>query len=277
MTRDPHSEPAKALHALGIEVVKGDCLDRASLEAAFQGADAVFGVTNPFVKRWTGSGSAQTDTDGEVQQGKNIVDACKSAGVRHLVFASVASAGEKTGIPTFDSKWKVEEYIKASGFSGSTTILAPVGFFENMQSPFAGLKQGSMPGLLKPGTRTQMISTEDIGWFAVNAFENPSEWLGRRLEIAGETATADDQCKTIERVRNEAGQWHVSTPPDFVFKLFIPKAVGSLKKFLEEKGTHVDVEECRKIHPGLMNFEKWLVSQGLDKKPLPSPGWCTVM
>lgn len=47
-----------------------------------------------------------------------------------------------------------------------------------------------MPGLLKQGVKSQMISTQDIGWFAVNAFEHPEKWRGKRFEIAGDKLDA---------------------------------------------------------------------------------------
>jgi uncharacterized protein YbjT (DUF2867 family) len=278
MTRDPESEPAKAIQKEGATLVRGDCLDKASLDAAFAGAYGVFAVTNPFTKRWTGSGSATTDTEAETVQGINVADACQRLNVRHLVFASVAGAREgtyKVHVATFEAKWRVEEFIRQIGIPA--TIIAPTGFFENLRSPFAGIKQGVMPGLLKPGTRTQMISCEDIGWFCANAFEHPEDFIGKRLEVAGDTMTPEQQCETIARVRNEEGQWRVSVPPGWVFKLFIPKAVGTLKEFLEQEGTKVDVEELRKIHPGLMSFEMWLRHTGLDKEALDKPGMCAVM
>jgi uncharacterized protein YbjT (DUF2867 family) len=278
LTRDPASDAAKDLVKLGMTVVKGDCLEVDSLDAAFKGAYGVFAVTNPFSKRWTGGSGAVTDTDAETVQGINVADACKRANVRHLVFASVAGAEagvHKVHVATFEAKWRVEEHIRQIGIPAS--ILCPTGFFENMRSPFAGIKQGVMPGLLKPGTRTQMISTIDIGIFAAIAFENPAEWIGKRLEIAGDTMTPEQQVATIARLRGEEGKWTISVPPGWVFKLFVPKAVGTLKEFLEKEGTKVDVDECRRLHPGLMTFEQWLKHEGLDKEVLDKPGMCAVM
>ncbi len=233
-------------------------------------------MTNPFAKRWDGSGQAHTDTDAEIVQGKNMIDACKATSVQHFVLASVASAGEKTGVATFEAKWAVEEYGRDAKVP--MTVIAPVGFFENMQSPFAGLKQGSVPGLIKQGKKAQMIACYDIGWFVANAFARPSEWIGRRFEVAGDTLSMEEQAETLARVRGEPrDSWSVSVPPGWVLKLFIPAAVGNLKKFLDDKGTHVDVKSCQAVHPELMNFEKWLVHSGIDKATLPSPGWCTIM
>jgi hypothetical protein len=45
ITRNPESETALKLKARGVEVVKGDCLDKASLVTALRGSEAVFGVS----------------------------------------------------------------------------------------------------------------------------------------------------------------------------------------------------------------------------------------
>jgi uncharacterized protein YbjT (DUF2867 family) len=275
LTRNPASKESLAVAALGASLVKGDCKDLPSLLAAFAGAWGVFGVTNPFSARWTGIGKPQSDSS-EAAQGKNIVDACRETGVSYLVFTSAASANQHTGIETFEAKAVVEEYIVSSGFGPRTFIVCPTGFLENMQSPFAGLKQGSVPALLKPSRLVQMISVEDVGWFAARAFEEPQAFMGKRIEIAGETLSADDMATTLARVRGD-GPWTVAPMPDWV-TVFIPKALAKLRTFLADKGTAVDVEAVRKLHPGLMNFEAWLRHQGLDKAKLPAPGWgCEVM
>jgi len=46
LTRDPSKPQAQELASLGAKVVPGDMEQRAELEAAFQGADAVFSVQN---------------------------------------------------------------------------------------------------------------------------------------------------------------------------------------------------------------------------------------
>jgi hypothetical protein len=58
----------------------------------------------------------------------------------------------------------------------------------------------------------------------------------------------------------------------------VPTAVASLRKFLEERGCHVDIASLRREHPGLLTFEEWLRRRGLDKRVLPPAGWaaCTI-
>lgn len=44
ISRDPESEASKKLKACGVEVVKGDPVDKASLVSALRGSEAVFAV-----------------------------------------------------------------------------------------------------------------------------------------------------------------------------------------------------------------------------------------
>ena len=268
------SEDIARLRAEGLETVRGDSNDKASLVAAFTGAYGVFGVTNPFAKRWTGTQASVTDTDSELAQGRNIADAALECGVRILVFSSVANANDGTGIPTYDAKSLAEAHIRRIGVP--CAILAPTGFFENLLSPFAGMKQGSLPGLVRAGKKAQMVACRDIGVFAGRCFEDPDAHIGKRIELAGDELTMQEMEETIAEVRGEQGQWKVNVPPAWVFALFIPKAIAKLKVFLDEKGSHVDIASLRKVHPALQSFRDWLLSEGLDKKVLPSPGWCVV-
>ncbi len=196
--------------------------------------------------------------------------------MEHFLLTSVASAGDciVDGAPveTFDAKWKVEKHLEKSGLP--YTILAPCGFFENMESPFAGLKQGVVPGLLQD-VRVQMISTVDIGVFAAIAFENRDAWLSRRLEIAGDTTSAQKQAQTLSELRG-GEPWRVKVPPEWVFKLFIPKPVARLRTFLQKKGTQVNVEQCKAIHPGLMNFADWCRNRGFESKKFDKEGMCAI-
>ena len=69
--------------------------------------------------------------EGEVRQGKNVADAAKAAGVKHLVFSSVGAAHRDAGQKHFESKWIIEQYIHSLGVP--YTILRPAAFMENYE------------------------------------------------------------------------------------------------------------------------------------------------
>src|SRR6201982_2181686 len=119
VTRSTESAKARELARAGVTLVRASLEDSAALTKALAGASSLFAMTRPF------EGGRQAET----LQGISAADAAKAAGV-HLVFTSVGSANRQTGIPHFDSKYKVEEHIAEIGVPA--TVLAPVYFMENL-------------------------------------------------------------------------------------------------------------------------------------------------
>src|ERR1700675_3500153 len=92
LTRKPDSERASALARNGVEIVKGDPDDEATLRRALAGAWGVFAVQN----------SGEAGVEGEETQGKRLATLAREAGVEHYVYTSVGSAHKRTGVPHFD-------------------------------------------------------------------------------------------------------------------------------------------------------------------------------
>lgn len=85
LTRNPESPKALALKELGCEVVEAEASDRDSLSAALKGAYGAFANTQFWEK---------LDGNLELEQGKNIAEACADAGVQHVVFSSLEDTRE---------------------------------------------------------------------------------------------------------------------------------------------------------------------------------------
>src|SRR5260370_1405382 len=117
LTRRPDSERAATLAEDGIELVKGDLDDEATLRHALAGAWGVFGVQN----------AAEAGPDREESQGKRLATLAREAGVEHYVYTSVGSAHKRTGIPHFDNKWRIEETVRRLLFP-SHVLLRPAFF-----------------------------------------------------------------------------------------------------------------------------------------------------
>ncbi len=172
------SAKVEALQKLGVEVVAGDLTDPASLARAVSGVDGVYAMTTPF----------EAGEEAEVQQGKTIADVVNSAHIPHLVFSSVGSAHRNTGIPHFESKWKIEQYIQQLGLP--TTILRPAFFIENFATFFLeGIVKGVLTLPLRPTTKLQMVAVKDIGEFGAAAFLRTAEFLRQAIDFAGDELT----------------------------------------------------------------------------------------
>lgn len=190
MTRNPGGDGAKALAALGAEVVQGDLNDPESLARAVEGAWGVFGVQNTW----------EAGVDGEEEQGKRLAEISREGGVQHFVYTSVGSAHRSTGIPHFDNKWRIEEAVRGLGFP-SHTILRPVFFMENWLSPWfkPAIDEGTVAIGVNPDTRVQMIALDDIGRYGRVAFEKSEELNGRAIDIAGDELTMPEVADAIGR------------------------------------------------------------------------------
>ena len=185
MTRKPDGDAAKAVRALGAEVVAGDLNDAASLERAVAGAWGVFAVQN----------TRDAGVEGEEEQGKRIAKIARQAGVQHYVYTSVGSAHRKTGIPHFENKFRVEETVKALRFP-SHVILRPVFFMENLTSPWF-LNGDKLTTALKPETKLQMVAVDDIGKFGAAAFVEADKFRGAEIDYAGDAVTMGEAAAAL--------------------------------------------------------------------------------
>lgn len=175
MTRN--TEKAAALAHAGAEVVKGNLTNQADLQAALRGVQGVFAMSTPF----------EAGMDEEVRQGVMLADAAQQAGVSHYVYTSVGSAHRQTGIPHFESKWKVEQHIKKIGLPA--TILRPVFFMENFTTFAKPSPEGVVSMPMRPDRRLAMVALRDIGEFGAAAFVRPHDFIGQAIDLAGDEVT----------------------------------------------------------------------------------------
>ena len=68
------------------------------------------------------------------------------------------------------------------------TIIAPAFFYDNVLGPFVlpGLRNGTLAQALPVGVKLQSISARNIGSVVAEVFEHRSDFLGRRINIAGD-------------------------------------------------------------------------------------------
>jgi len=248
LTRDPAKPAARALARSGAEVVRGDLDDPASVRRALEGAWGAFSVQN----------FMETGYDGEIRQGRLIADAAKMAGVQHFVYSSVVSADRNTSLPHFESKWEIEQHIGQGGLSH--TILRPAFFMQNWHSYLREpILNGTLPLPLNPQTPLQQISVDDIGAFAALAFQNPSKWHGRTIELAGEELT---MLRVAELLTRAAGRpvKYIQVPWE-QFRQSAGEEMTKMYRWFNDVGYHVNIAALRKEHPNLATLEKVLSQQ----------------
>ncbi|MFJ8978611.1 NmrA/HSCARG family protein [Streptomyces sp. NPDC102282] len=244
LTRTPGSAAAHALRALGAEVHAADFDDRTSLEAALRGADALFAMSTPF--------GSHPDT--EVRQGIDLLEAAR--GVGHIVFTSAAHADRGTGVPHFESKYRIERHLRGLGVPW--TILGPAAFMDNhtVEWSLEGLREGRFVLPMPPDRPLTLIPARDIGAFAAHVLARPQEFAGRRIDIASDELT----CREIaDALTGVCGRPIVFERLPVAHVEAFSADLAAMFRYFTEVGLDVDVEALRRDFPetGWQRFATW--------------------
>ena len=184
--------------------MKADLDDVESLKKAFAGAYGVYAVTN-FWEHFSG--------EKEKAQAKNIADAAKAAGVKHVIWSTLEDTRklmkaddkrmpmlqEKYRVPHFDAKAEANAY-----FAGvPTTFLVTSFYWDNLYmfglAPKKG-DDGQYAWTFPMGTAKMAgIAAEDIGKVAYGIFKAGTQYVGKTVGIVGEALTIDEMGKKLSK------------------------------------------------------------------------------
>jgi uncharacterized protein YbjT (DUF2867 family) len=220
-TRNPSSETAKALTARGVQVVKADVLEPASLGAFYDGAHGAFVVTN----FWDPS---QGEREEEI--GAGAVNAARSAGVKHLIWSTLPDAEKLSGgrlkVKHFTKKAHVDVVVRSAGFERHTFVQAPFYFqnFLGMQAP-QPLPNGGRGWTVPMDPAARVIHSGDVNDVgrAVSAAFAAGENLrnGSYLAVCGGVYSWNDFVGTLDAQGHDL---QVQKVPADVFDTFFPGA-----------------------------------------------------
>jgi uncharacterized protein YbjT (DUF2867 family) len=171
----------------GIPAVIADFADKPSLLRALEGVDTVYLVCSPVREL--------------VELEGNMVDACREAGVRHVVLNSALGAGDYSkSFPSWHRK--VEEKLKASGLE--YTILRPNSFMQNILTYYAPSirTQGAFYAAMG-NARTSFIDVRDIAVVATKTLTVPGH-AGKTYELNGPEALT--YAEVAERISRASGR-----------------------------------------------------------------------
>jgi uncharacterized protein YbjT (DUF2867 family) len=240
LTRNPESRAARDLASRGAEIQRGDLDDSASLQRALSGAHAVFSVQLP--------DSAGADAERRV---------CES--------------GRHTSFPRWESgywwqkywtdKWDVEEAVRHAGFE-RWTVLKPAFLMDNFAQPkakfmFPHLQQGRIVTALRPDTRMQLISADDVGAFARAAILEPQRFDHRDIELAVEALTMTDVAATLSRVLGKRVEARSVSPDEAIAAGLFAGWVRS-QEWTNEVGYRADIGALAQYGVRLTPFEEWI-------------------
>lgn len=168
-----------------------------------------------------------------------------------MVYSSVGGAERNTGVPHYESKRRVEEYMGSLGFSA--TFVRPTFFMDNFANEFStqdedGALVVQMP--LPGGVPLRMIAIEDIGKAATAALLDPDRVPEGRVEIAGDELTGEQEDRPA---RYEALPLEIlADNPDL-------QAVFAW--FADPPSLRADFAATRSPVPSVQDFATWLAGR----------------
>ncbi|KAK3315904.1 hypothetical protein B0H66DRAFT_518523 [Apodospora peruviana] len=272
VTRDASSTSAQRLAAKSpgvIELVQGN-LD--NVQALFEEARRVndgypiWGVYSVQVSLGPG-----VTRDSEIKQGTALIDASIAAGVKHFVYSSIERGGDdkswdtQTPIPHFQSKYQIERHLRDATANGKSsmgwTILRPVAFMDNLAPgmPTKVFLAALRNYLGENDKKLQWVATSDIGVFVAKAFDNPEEWEGRAVGLAGDELTFDELSRAFTRVTGHPAP--VSYGILGIVLTYLVKEMGLMIGWFASDGYGADIAACRREYPELLNMEQWLAKK----------------
>ena len=272
ITRDVNSDKAKALKALGAEVVSGDIDDEASLKAAFSGAYGVYCVT--FF--W-----AHFSPEKEQQGATNMARAAKAAGVQHVIWSTLEDTRKlvplsdnrmptlqgKYKVPHFDAKGEINHVFTDLGLP--VTFLMASFYWDNMYlfglgGPANKDANDTYYVTLPIGSaRMAGIAAEDIGGCAYGIFKKGSEFVGKTVGIAGEHLSGPEMAGKLASGLGIKCAYNEVSPDAFrAFGFPGAEDLGNMfqvyRDFEKEVLGARSVEGSRALNPKLQSFDQWL-------------------
>ncbi len=246
------SDSAKVdrLKGYGVEVVQGDLRDRASLDAACRGATSVISTVSsmPFSYQPGENDIQRVDLEGLT----NLIDAARSAGVRHLIYTSFSGQVD-LDFPLQNAKRAVEQRLQESGLT--YTILHPSYFMEAWLSPIVGFDAANAKAQIY-GTGEKpisWISFRDVAKFAVESLDNPAA-RNATLELGGPEPLSPLQ---VVRIFEEIGErpFEVMHVPEAALEGQQKAATDPMQQSFTAlmrcyaQGDPIDMQETLKVFP----------------------------
>jgi len=279
LTRNPGSDRAKELAALGAEVVEADLDDAESVRRAFDGAYGAFCVTN-FWEHFS--------PEKELAQAAHMAEAAKATGLQHVIWSTLEDTRQwipldddrmptlmdKYKVPHFDAKGEANELFTDRGVP--TTFLLTSFYWDNLIHFGMGPKPGP-DGVLAitfpmGGKKLPGIAVADIGKCAYGIFEGGREHIGRTVGIAGGHPTGAEMAAALARALGREVRYNDVSPEAYRgFGFPGAEDLGNMFQFKRDFNDYFcgarSVEQSRALNDELQSFEDWL-DRNKDRIPL---------
>jgi len=247
LTRNASSLAAQILKKLHIEIVQGDLNDPDTFRNHIRGAYGIFTVL-----------SYDNGVTKEIRQGVDMANLARQYEIKHFLYSSVIGADLNTGIPHWESKFKIENHIKQINIP--YTIIRPVSLFENFLIPQVKSRiiKGKLPSPVNKDVTQQFISSRDIGEITAAIFMDPGKYWGKTVTIAAEQMDMKQVAVTFSEALGKEIKYQKL--PMLITRLVMGKDLFKMFKWVNENDAVFlkDLDAFRKEYPNLTGLKEWI-------------------
>ena len=279
LTRDPNSDKAKALAALGAEVVAADLDDEESVTEAFKGAYGAYCVT--FF--WEHFSVVK-----EQGHARTLARAAKANDVKHVIWSTLEDTRQwvpldddrmptlqgKYKVPHYDSKGSIDHFFTDLGLP--VTLMRTSFYWDSLYMFKMGPSQGKGDEfeLTFPMGDKQIpgIAAEDIGGCAYGIFKAGDKYIGETLGLVGENLTGEQMAGKLATGMGLNVKYFPVTP-DTYRGFYFPGSddIGNMFQvwadFETEYMGNRSYELTKELNPNLRTFDQWLKDFGHNLQP----------
>ncbi|KAK2781496.1 hypothetical protein FQN52_001606 [Onygenales sp. PD_12] len=263
LVRDPSSQAAVALNALGARLFAGDFDNIPSLKAAAEGATVVFINVSP----------VHGDTSRDVLHAKNVIEAARASGtVKTLVLSSVLMATKHETFPGWgpdypmawywESKAQIEDVVRSAKFE-TWTIIRPSFLMKNTLPPTANFffpelfQKHTLLSAFDPTTAITLLDEEDVGKLGAAVILEPAAFNGHVIDLGTESLTIAEIAREmgVASGKDITLQFH---SPEESERLAVDNVVVQSQRWGNDVGFPVDFKKLEQYPVELTKFATYL-------------------
>ena len=201
-------DPAGFAAPEGVQVVKGDFDDDASIAKALEGVAVML--------------LAGRDSPNSVAQHRRVLARVRQAGVRHVVKLSAIGASPESPIALMREHHEVDEEVR-KGAAG-WTLLKPHLYMQNLLRAADAVRREGRLAAPMGRNRFPLVDTRDVGAAAAMVLRDPAAHAGKVYALSGPVAVSyEEAAKALTSIAGRVVTYEAVAPAQFEQRL---RAVG---------------------------------------------------
>ena len=240
-------DPAKLNTHENLQIIKGDLNDPDTYKDHLKDSDGVFCNLH-----------YNNGVEKEVRQGIDLINSARASDIKYFIYSSVIGCDLNTGIPHWESKFKIENHLKASGIDFA--IIRPPSFYENLLFP--QVKSRILKGKLVLPTRKdrvqQFMSATDVGKIPTTIFSEPGKYRNATMDLAAEQMDGQELALLLSEVMKTKIKFQQL--PMFITRLVMGRDLSKMFHWVNHNDVLFvkDIDAFKKQFPPMISFRDWI-------------------